>query len=53
MEDLTDMQEYVLPYLQSFCILEEKALEKVEGAVPLSVAGEKKSPERAVSDKGT
>lgn len=24
----TDMQEHVLPYLQSFCSLEEKALEK-------------------------
>ena len=26
--DLTDMQEHVLPYLQSFCSLEEKAPEK-------------------------
>ena len=24
MEDLTDMQNHVLPYLQSFCSLEEK-----------------------------
>ena len=28
MADLTDMQEHVLPYLQSFCSLEEKAPEK-------------------------
>ena len=50
--DLTDMQEHVLPYLQSFCSLEEKAPEKVEGAVQLSVDGEKKLVERTVSDKG-
>ena len=30
MADLTDMQEHVLPYLQSFCSLEEKAPEKVD-----------------------
>lgn len=24
-EDITDMQEHVIPYLQSFCTLEEKA----------------------------
>lgn len=52
MADLTDMQEHVLPYLQSFCSLEEKAPERVEGAVQLSVDGEKKFAERAVSDKG-
>ena len=52
MADLTDMQEHVLPYLQSFCSLEEKAPERVEGAVHLSVDGEKKFAERAVSDKG-
>ena len=52
MADLTDMQEHVLPYLQSFCSLEEKAPERVEGAVQLSVDGEKKLDERAVSDKG-
>ena len=52
MADLTDMQEHVLPYLQSFCSLEEKAPEKVEGAVQSSVDGEKKLAERAVSDKG-
>lgn len=28
MADLTDMQEHVLPYLQSFCCLEEKVPEK-------------------------
>ena len=50
--DITDMQEHVLPYLQSFCSLEEKAPEKVEGAVQLSVDGEKKLAERTVSDKG-
>ena len=52
MADLTDMQEHVLPYLQSFCSLEEKAPERVEGAVQLSVDGEKKLAERAVYDKG-
>ncbi|MCB6391068.1 hypothetical protein LI203_05610 [Dorea formicigenerans] len=52
MADLTDMQEHILPYLQSFCSLEEKAPERVEGAVQLSADGEKKLPERAVSDKG-
>lgn len=52
MAELTDMQEHVLPYLQSFCSLEEKAPERVEGAVQLSVDGEKKLAERTVSDKG-
>ena len=52
MADLTDIQEHVLPYLQSFCSLEEKAPERVEGAVQSSVDGEKKLAERAVSDKG-
>lgn len=52
MADLTDMQEHVLPYLQSFCSLEEKTPERVEGAVQLSVDGEKKLAERAVTDKG-
>ncbi|MGN8654503.1 YodL domain-containing protein [Blautia obeum] len=52
MADLTDMQEHVLPLLQSFCSLEEKAPERVEGAVQLLVDGEKKLAERAVSDKG-
>ena len=28
MEDLTDMQNYVLPYLQSFCSLEEKGVKE-------------------------
>ena len=28
MEDLTDMQNHVLPYLQSFCNLEEKGVKK-------------------------
>lgn len=53
MADLMDMQEHVLPYLQSFCSLEGKAPERVEGAVQLSADGEKKLAERAVSDKGT
>ena len=52
MADITDMKEHVLPYLQSFCSLEEKAPERVEGAVQLSVDGEKKLAERTVSDKG-
>lgn len=53
MADLTDMQEHVLPYLQSFCSLEEKAPERVEGSIQLSVDGEKKLAERAVSEKGS
>ena len=28
MEDLTDMQNHVLPYLQSFCSLEEKGVQE-------------------------
>lgn len=52
MAELTDMQEHVLPYLQSFFSLEEKAPEKSEGVVQLSAVGEKKLSERAVSDKG-
>ena len=28
MEDLTDMQNHVLPYLQSFCSLEEKSVQE-------------------------
>ena len=28
MEDLTDMQSHVLPYLQSFCSLEEKGVKE-------------------------
>lgn len=28
MEDLTDMQDHVLPYLQSFCSLEEKGVKE-------------------------
>lgn len=28
MEDLTDMQDHVLPYLQSFCSLEEKGVQE-------------------------
>lgn len=38
--------------MQSFCSLEEKAPERVEGAVQLSMDGEKKLAERAVYDKG-
>ena len=37
MEDLTDMQNHVLPYLQSFCSLEEK--------------GEKERREQQVAEK--
>ncbi len=51
MADLTDIQEHVLPYLQSFCSLEEKAPERVEGRVQLSADGNKKLAERVVSDK--
>lgn len=32
MEDLTDMQNHVLPYLQSFCSLEEKVCRRDENS---------------------
>ena len=52
MADLTDMQEHVLPYLQSFCSLEEKAPEIVDAVVKADGTGEKRMPEKQVSDKG-
>ena len=52
MADITDIQEHVLPYLQSFCSLEEKAPKRVENVVQSSGAGEKKLSARAMSDKG-
>lgn len=41
MADLTDMQEHVLPYLQSFCSLEEKTPEKESGEVKKEGKAEK------------
>lgn len=52
MADLTNMQEHVLPYLQSFCGLEEKAPDKVEGVVKSAIQGERRGAEKALSDKG-
>lgn len=52
MADLTDMQEHVLPYLQSFCSLEEKAPEKVEGVAKSTVQGERRELGIVVTDKG-
>lgn len=51
--DLTDMQEHVLPYLQSFCSLEEKAPEKVEGVAKSTVQGERRGTEKVEVDKGS
>lgn len=53
MSDLTDMQEHVLPYLQSFCSLEEKAPEKIEGVVKSTVQGARSLPEKVEADKGS
>lgn len=52
MADITDMQEHVIPYLQSFCSLEEKAPEIVDAVVKVDGTGEKRMPEKQVSDKG-
>lgn len=52
MADLTDMQEHVLPYLQSFCSLEEKSPERVDAVVKVDGTGEKRIPEKQVLDKG-
>ena len=48
MEDLTDMQNHVLPYLQSFCSLEEKGVkEKREQQV--AERNEGRADERVIS----
>lgn len=36
MAELTDMQEHVLPYLQSFCSLEEKGPERFAESITVS-----------------
>lgn len=49
MEDLTDMQNHVLPYLQSFCSLEEKGVkERREQQVAEKMRAEKLCQELAV-----
>ena len=45
-EDLTDMQNHVLPYLQSFCSLEEKG---VQERLEQQVADKKESRVTAVT----
>ena len=51
MADLTDMQEHVLPYLQSFCSLEEKTPEKTEGAIVSDGTAEKYIQGKRASDR--
>ena len=49
MEDLTDMQNHVLPYLQSFCSLEEKGVkERREQQVQRKTRAEKLCQELAL-----
>lgn len=49
MEDLTDMQNHVLPYLQSFCSLEEKGVkERREQQVTEKMRAEKLCQEPAL-----
>lgn len=48
MSDLTDMQEHVLPYLQSFCSLTEKAPEREESTP--AVTESKDTPAPSVPD---
>lgn len=43
MTDLTDIQEHVLPYLQTFCSLEERTPERVLTPVQESISGENRS----------
>ena len=47
MEDLTDMQNHVLPYLQSFCSLEEKGVQERREQ---QIADKKESRATAVTD---
>ena len=49
MEDLTDMQNHVLPYLQSFCSLKEKGVqERREQQVAEKLRAEKLRQELAL-----
>ena len=43
MIDLTDIQEHVLPYLQTFCSFEERTPERVLTPVQESISGENRS----------
>lgn len=51
MKDLTDMQEHVLPYLQSFCSLEERTPEKVDETIYEADSGIHKGDKNTVSVK--
>ena len=48
MEDLTDMQNHVLPYLQSFCSLEEKGV-KERREQQVAERNERRADERVIS----
>ena len=48
MEDLTDMQNHVLPYLQSFCNLEEKGV-KERRELQIAERNEGRADERGTS----
>ena len=48
MEDLTDMQNHVLPYLQSFCSLEEKGV-KERREQQVAERNEGRADERVIS----
>jgi hypothetical protein len=48
MSDLTDMQEHVLPYLQTFCSLTEKAPERKESTPAVTENKGKTAPDVAV-----
>lgn len=50
-KDLTDMQEHVIPYLQSFCNLEERAPEKVEATIYEVDSGIHKENKNLISAK--
>ena len=50
MADLTDMQDHVLPYLQSFCSLEEKEPIKITEQVTVNDHGTVKQVVRNIED---
>jgi hypothetical protein len=49
MSDLTDMQEHVLPYLQTFCSLTKKAPEREESTPAVTENKGKPAPDVAVN----
>lgn len=53
MTDITDMQEHVLPYLQSFCSLEEKTSERMDGVTKTRVRGEGRKTEMLAIERNT